>query len=62
MTEREVIKDWDMDKASEMGDKSVAFMDDITDAKAVMIYGIISACISVGAVMFYIPLRTKPVM
>ena len=62
MTEREVIEDWDMDKAQELGDKSIKFMDNVSDANAVMIYGIISACISVSAVALYVPLRKKRVM
>ena len=62
MTEREVISDWDMDKAQELGDNSIKFMDKITDANAVLIYGIISTCISVLAVSLYVPLRSKQVM
>ena len=61
-TGREVIDDWDMDGAETLGDKSVKFASDLSDAKAVMIYGIMSACLSTLAMSLYIPLRKRRIM
>ena len=60
MSDKELIEDWDMDRAEAAGQKSLEWFEKITkdmgDDKAVMTYGIIAFCLSATTMVLYLTL------
>ena len=66
MSNSDLIQDWDMDRAAAAGEDSIAWAEritgNLTDAKAVMIYGIVAFCLAAATMAVYIPLMHKNTM